>query len=317
MTLIKSTFLGLAVADAIGVPVEFRDRPYLEANPVNDMMGYGTYNQPPGTWSDDSSLTFCLAESLLNGYDLEDMARRFIDWKTKARWTPHGEVFDIGITTSSAINLLISMLENGDADSLTMLHIDADEYSNGNGSLMRIIPLYFFLKDKGIEKQFDIIWQVSALTHGHIRAAIACLIYLVLFDELLETKEKRTAYQNTQQRIKAFFNNRQIASREVAAFHRVIEQDISGFDITQIKSDGYVLHSLEASIWCLLNNDDYVSTILQAVNLGHDTDTTAAIVGGLAGGFYGLKSIPEKWINQLAQLEQILRLCDQFQRQYG
>ena len=98
-SIVHSAIIGLAVADALGVPVEFEDRSKLAADPVTDIRGYGTYNQPPGTWSDDSSLTFCLADSLCEGYDLADIARKFVAWRKAEIWTPHGEVFDIGMTT--------------------------------------------------------------------------------------------------------------------------------------------------------------------------------------------------------------------------
>ena len=98
--------LGLFVGDALGVPVEFQSREKLRKNPVKDMVGYGTYNQPPGTWSDDSSLTFCLAESLCNGFDLRDIADKFVKWMYEGYWTPWGEAFDIGVTTQIAISRL-------------------------------------------------------------------------------------------------------------------------------------------------------------------------------------------------------------------
>ncbi len=128
---------GLCVGDALGVPVEFKSRSYLTKNPVKNMIGYGTYNKPPGTWSDDSSLAFCLADSLCNGYDINDIADKFVSWYYHNLWTPHGEVFDIGNTTSEAIFRLKQGNINPEKAGAM------DEYSNGNGSLMRILPLSF------------------------------------------------------------------------------------------------------------------------------------------------------------------------------
>src|SRR6516225_6524493 len=93
---ISGTFFGVAIGDALGVPVEFKTRAYLQDNPITDMIGYGSWNQPPGTFSDDSSLTFCTAESLINGYDLQHMAQTFLKWYTEGYWTAHGKFFDIG-----------------------------------------------------------------------------------------------------------------------------------------------------------------------------------------------------------------------------
>ena len=296
---ISHGILGLVVGDALGVPVEFQSRQQLDQDPVVHMRAYGTYNQPKGTWSDDSSLALCLADVLSTGYDLKAIAQRFIDWKTKADWTPHGEVFDIGITTSKAIDHLISLLRNGDEESLKLLRYQADEYTNGNGSLMRILPLYLEIQKEGIEAAFEKIWYVSALTHGHIRSAISCLIYLVLVDELMQGKEKATAYRATQLRTKQFFIDQDIMAKEVQIFSRLIEQDIRQVQRTAIKSSGYVLDSLEAAFWCFLNSESYSEAVLKAVNLGEDTDTTAAIAGGLAGVYFGMEGIPTEWLNSI------------------
>ena len=172
----RAGLLGLALGDALGVPVEFQDRARLRQNPVTGMRGYGTYNQPPGTWSDDTSLACCLAESLLQDFNLASMASRFISWRNYAHWTAHNEVFDIGITTNAAIDKLEHLLASKKQDELSKLHIGASEQSNGNGSLMRTFPLYTYIKNMDPKAQFIVTWEVSALTHGHVRAAFACWV---------------------------------------------------------------------------------------------------------------------------------------------
>jgi ADP-ribosyl-[dinitrogen reductase] hydrolase len=162
---------GLIVGDALGVPVEFVPREVLKKNPVTDMIGYGTYNQPPGTWSDDSSLTLCLVDSLCNGFNLNDIAKKFIKWYEEAYWTPFGEVFDVGNTTRIAINNLIYGIPPEKAG-------PSDEKSNGNGSLMRILPISFYVKNLDLDEQFDIPHKVSSITHGHPRSLIACGYYV-------------------------------------------------------------------------------------------------------------------------------------------
>ncbi|MEM8526672.1 MAG: ADP-ribosylglycohydrolase family protein [Bacteroidota bacterium] len=312
--MIKDTILGLVVGDALGVPVEFESRAMLVDNPVKTMRAYGTYHQPKGTWSDDSSLTLCLMEALTKGYDLVGIAKEFIAWETQAKWTPHGSVFDIGNTTSRAIFLLSEIVEHNDYEALNYLHLEADEYSNGNGSLMRILPLYFYLKNQGLEASFDKIWAVSALTHGHIRAALCCLYYLILLDELIAQKDKKKAYLNTQKRFNNFSQERQINPKEQQLLKRLCHGNIAKLEETAIKSDGYVLHSLEAVVWCLMRCNSYSETVLMAVNLGGDTDTTAAIVGGLAGALYGLEQIPEEWLKVIVRLEDIEELCKRFEK---
>ena len=301
---IRDALLGVAVGDALGVPVEFKSREVLKKNPVTDMQGYGTHNQPPGTWSDDSSLTFCLAEMLCSGYDLQNLANRCINWREHAYWTPHGYVFDIGITTSQAISWMLA----GTPPTLAGM---PDEMSNGNGSLMRILPLAFYVRDFPITQRFDCVKAVSSLTHAHIRSVLSCFIYIEMALQLMQGKTKHEAYQDTQQLVNSFLDEQAVASQgEIDRFSRLLHTSIHEYEEAAISSSGYVLHSLEASFWCLLNSDSYETTVLKAVNLGSDTDTTAAIAGGLAGLLYGYEQIPEKWLSLLARKDDIEELAD-------
>ena len=152
---ILNSILGLCIGDALGVPVEFKSRSYLKKYPVMDMIGHGTHNQPIGTWSDDSSLTLCLAESLITGYDLRDIASKFSKWLNYGYWTPFGEVFDRGITTERAIRKFntINNLRLAGGNS---------ETSNGNGSLMRILPIVFYvLKAVNLGEDTDTICCIT------------------------------------------------------------------------------------------------------------------------------------------------------------
>ncbi len=307
---VKDALFGVAVGDALGVPVEFKSREYLTEKPVDSMLSYGTYGQPAGTWSDDSSLTFCLAESLCSEFSLQKISESFIGWKYKANWTPYNEVFDIGITTSENIELLRSIIRKKEYEKLETLHLYGDERSNGNGSLMRILPLLFYFKDTPLNDRFSIILKVSSLTHPHIRAAIACHIYLTFAHYIIEGDTKVNSYKKTQEYIKHFFEKENIEAEEREIFSEIIENDISTLDISEIKSSGYVIDSLEASFWCVLNNQSYRETVIQAVNLGHDTDTTAAIAGGLAGLLYGFDNIPKNWVNISAKSEEISKLAE-------
>ena len=312
--LIHAGLFGLAVGDALGVPVEFKRRNVLKQNPVTDMLAFGTHHQPKGTWSDDSSLAFCLADSLSRGYDLQDLANRFVLWRNAELWTPHGKVFDIGIQTRKSINTLEAILKANDIDAFRFLKYEADEYTNGNGALMRILPLLFYIKGWPIEKQFKIIWDVSALTHGHIRSAIACLIYLKLTEYILEGMSIDEGYMKLQKTILLFLENQNISVKEMVLFDRILKSDISKLEESDIKSDGYVLHSLEASLWCVLTSNSYKETVLKAVNLGDDTDTTGAIAGGIAGMIYGLDGIPQPWLDCLVRRNAINDLCDRFEQ---
>ncbi|NDV67034.1 ADP-ribosylglycohydrolase family protein [Bacteroides sp. 224] len=317
--LIHSALFGLAIGDAIGVPVEFKDRRFLKENPVTDMTGYGTHNQPVGTWSDDSSLTFCLAEALTEGYSLKQIANNFINWYEQGYWTPHGIVFDVGIATSQAIHRLKMGLN-------PIIAGGADEFDNGNGSLMRILPLLFHIKDMSIEERFQYVNNVSSLTHRHIRAILGCFIYIEFALQLLKGKDKFEAFLRTKDIINDFLNNNPICSdNEINKYHRILVNPIGNYGIKpiyeypedEIALSGYIVHSLEAALWCIFKEDTLEKTILRAVNLGNDTDTTAAIAGGLAGLLYGFDAIPQKWINQLVRKDDIFDLCNRLEKSYN
>lgn len=315
MSIIRDGIIGVAIGDMLGVPVEFTARRERDADPVLGIREGGPNAQEKGTWSDDTSLTLCLASALVQSHgevDLKVIAEEFLAWKEHSKWTSHGHVFDIGQRTFRALNDLHRILESEDYDSLTYLKYDAQVHENGNGSLMRTLPLYFALKDTGIEKNFETIWQVSALTHGHIRSALACLMYLMMVDELIRVPYIGQAYMNMQKRMNRFFTEQSIEAEEKEAFARILEGNIATINRNQIYSTGYVMHTLEASLWCLLTTDSFAEAVLKAVNLGEDTDTTGAVTGGLAGIFYGIDSAPKDWYQAVARIGEIEELCRSF-----
>lgn len=298
----KDILFGVAVGDAIGVPVEFKSREEISKKPVTDMTGFGTYDQLPGTWSDDSSLTFCLAESLTNGYDLHDIANNFVRWRCDNYWTARGEVFDVGITTQQAIEKIVRGVQPNLAGGF-------DSWSNGNGSLMRILPLLVYIKDLPITERFAITKDVSSVTHGHIRSVIACFYYLEFAAKLLKGNDLRGIYDEVKQEVTAFLDTTSINKDEVKLFDRLLAGNIYELAESEINSSGYVLHTLEASIWCLLTTTTYKEAVLKAVNLGLDTDTTGAVTGGLAALHYGFETIPEDWVLKLAREKDIADLA--------
>ncbi|MEI6901338.1 MAG: ADP-ribosylglycohydrolase family protein, partial [Bacteroidota bacterium] len=305
--IIKSAIIGFAIGDALGVPYEFSHREERKLNPVTKLAGGGYWRQPVGTWSDDSSMVFCTMESLCTGYDLSDMGLKFHEWIYENYWTPHGKVFDKGNQTLYAIERIHKIIEYGEPIA-PMPQSMANARENGNGSLMRILPMAFYLKNKPIKDHFKIIWDVSAMTHPHIRSAIACMFYTEFAIELLNGLGKEEAYRNAQ---KVMHEYSPVSSKhkELALFSRILHDQIWHYPEDSIKSKGYVLDSLEACIWCVMNSNDYSETLLKAVNLGDDTDTIAALAGGLAGLVYGFDQIPDEWINLLVKKEDILQLC--------
>lgn len=307
--IIKAGIFGVCIGDALGVPVEFKSRETLKMFPVTEMQEFGSWNQPKGTWSDDSSLTLCIAEELTKGYDLEKIGQSFVKWNKYGHWTAHGRLFDIGGTTRHSIARLIK----GESARFSGNIFEED---NGNGSLMRTLPLAFYLKDEeNIEKLYQTVKEVSSITHGHFRSVFACFIYVIFAIELIKGKDKREAYHHTQKLALEFAEIQGFNLKEIQLFDKVLRNDISTYSEDEIRGSGYVLHSLEASLWCFLNSESYSESVLKAVNLGEDTDTTGAITGGIAGIYYGFENIPEEWISVLARKEDIEKLCEKFYNQ--
>ena len=189
---VKAGIFGVCVGDALGVPVEFTSREILKRFPVENMREFGSWNQPKGTWSDDSSLTLCIADELTKSYDLEKIGQSFVKWVKYGHWTAHGRLFDIGGTTRHSIARLIKG-ENAKFSG------NIFEEDNGNGSLMRTLPLAFYLKDEeNIEKLYQKVKEVSSITHGHFRSVFACFVYVIFAIELIKGKSKAEAYHHTQ-----------------------------------------------------------------------------------------------------------------------
>ncbi len=303
----KDILFGVSVGDALGVPVEFMSREKIALNSVTDMIGFGTYNLPAGTFSDDSSMTFCLAESLTQTLTLENISENFQKWYFNNFWTPYGNVFDIGISTREAI----LRLKNGTKPDLAG---GMDVSENGNGSLMRILPLITCIKDLPIEERYFVTKQVSSITHRHVRSVISCFYYLEFARQIILGENKFQIYKNLKHEVSEFLNAIGIIEREIKVFDRILQNDIFILTENEIKSSGYVLHTLEASIWCILTTEDYKSAVLKAVNLGEDTDTTGAVTGGLAGLIYSYENIPTSWINQIARKDDILNLSERWKR---
>ncbi len=301
----KNILLGTAIGDTLGLPVQFLDREVIAKNPVTTMVGYGQFDVPAGTWSDDSSLSLCLAESLCNGYDLNDIANKFIKWMFEGYWTPFNKAFDIGNTTYFAI----VNLRNGISPHLAGMDRERD---NGNGSLMRILPLVPYIINMEEEDRFRIIGEVSSLTHRHPRSILACIALCEFAIQYINSQSIEKAYQAIQQTILQLLK-KEMFIEEDSPFKRLVGLSYEKFkniELKDIRSTGYVIDTLEASLWCVFNTTNYKEAVLKAVNLGDDTDTVGAITGGLAGIIYGYDTIPSEWIDVLAKKDDIIELAN-------
>lgn len=299
----KDILFGIAVGDALGVPVEFKSRQAIEQNPVTEMKGFGTYSLPAETFSDDSSLAFCTAEALTQEFSLKNIGDNFVAWLNQNYWTARGSIFDVGITTSQAIR----RIQNG---CMPELAGGLDISDNGNGSLMRILPLLVYITDKQLADRYQIIKQVSSITHAHIRSVIACFYYIEFARKITHGIDKFKIYSRLKTEIADHLNFLLINPAEISLFDRLLNENIYEMSDNEICSGGYVLHTLEASIWCLMTTGDYKTATLKAVNLGEDTDTTGAVTGGLAGMLYGFDTIPKGWLEQIARRNDIENLAE-------
>lgn len=292
MSRVYDAIMGLVVGDALGVPVEFQKR---DSYHVTDMIGYGSHCQPPGTWSDDSSMTLATMHWLAfrrKANDLHSLMNRFAAWLRTGQFTPLGRVFDVGGTTSAAIN---RWFWGADVESCG----GSDIRDNGNGALMRILPLAF------VDCDDQLIDGVSGLTHAHWISKTACRIYVHIARSLLAGERLEDVLDDV------------VPETTGGEFDKIGRLPEMNRD--EIKSGGYVVDTLEAALWCVLHSDSYRECVLLAVNLGGDTDTVAAVAGGLAGIIYGSggeKGIPEEWIDKIAKKDWIKSLCEKFERNY-
>ena len=300
--------MGVIIGDALGLPVQFMTKTEIRKNPITDMTGGGAFGLEPGAWSDDSSLTLCLAESLSEmGYNPADIARRFVQWYRDGYMTPLGVSFDIGGTTTVAMERLINGIAPFEAG-------PTDVESNGNGSLMRILPATIFFAHESADTMIHKICEVSKITHGHPRSQLACSLYSLFVKELLTGSSPQKAYETMRIKSQIMFVDSELG-KELSHFQRIISGELPNLSEREIRSGGYVVESLEAALWSFLTTSSFKDAVLTAVNLGWDTDTVGAIAGSMAGVYYGFSSIPANWLRKLLGYEKILSLTNHFTEQ--
>lgn len=305
---IKDSLYGFAIGDAIGVPIEFESRNTLFAHPVTNMLGYGSYDVPKGVWSDDTSMTLATIDSIItnnNKINYNDIAENFCKWINDSKYTATGEIFDIGITTKYA---LIRYWDSRD----DATKCGGTSYSeNGNGSLMRMLPIVlycYYNKIKDIDI-FNIVKNVSSITHAHEISICGCYLYVRYLLFILSGKNKFDSYKLLGNIDYSMFTN-----ESLIAYNRILNGDLSGIEIDKIDSSGYIVSTLESVLWVILNTENFDQAIIGAINLGGDTDTIGAITGSIAGVLYGYDSINTKWIDDLKNkelLDEYIRGFDQ------
>lgn len=301
MSNISNAIYGFTLGDALGVPVEFLER---DTYKVEEMIGYGSWNVPAGTWSDDSAMMFITMEHLLNGNDQDQLKQAFCDWAHRGYWTYNGEpAFDVGITIREVIN-------RWERDGMHE-KAKSDEFSNGNGALMRILPIALWTYGKSLQgdELFLYIKEYAELTHGHIRSTLCCYHYTLVVHQLLEGASLEGSLGYANEALTKMLKN---YPDETQHFKRLFT--IGDYPRNDIASSGYVIDTLEAVYWSLLNSRDYYEAIHTAIHLGKDTDTIGALTGGLAGLAFGKLNVPYHWFDMLPKQNEIRELISCFEQ---
>lgn len=296
----RGALLGLAVGDALGAAVEFQPPGSFE--PVTGYRSGGPHGLAPGEWTDDTSMALALADSMAEvGWDLNDQATRYLQWRDSGRYSVNGRCFDIGIQTRRSLD---RFLATGDARASGSRRSD----ESGNGSIMRLAPVA--IRFAGLYRedpsQLAMLAAESSLcTHASSQCLSACRYLAVVLAALMHAADRRVALTESWTTLSSSANE---------SMHPEIDEVIRGTYREKapplIKGSGYVVRSLEAALWAFHDAADFEMAVLRAVNLGDDADTTGAVCGQLAGAYWGESGIPLAWREELAQRESIVGLAD-------
>jgi len=289
----EGAMLGLAIGDALGVPVEFHERGGFE--PVIDFQDS---RLPAGHWSDDTAMALCLGESLIEKkeFDPTDQIEKYLQWLRYGYCSSTGIAVGVGLTILRSL----STYKKEDGPYVT----NTPRRSDGNGSLMRLapVPLYFH---KNPVLAIDNAGLSSKTTHGSILCSDACRYFSGLIIGALNGLSKEELLSPLYCPVKDYFNSNKLSTQienvALGSFKNKSEKEIRG--------SGYVVESLEAALWAFYNSESFEEGVLMAVNLGDDADTTGAIFGQLAGAYYGITRIPGRWVDSVAKREEIIALA--------
>ena len=309
----RGAIYGLLVGDALGVPYEFTPSdklPPLSQIEMTPPAGWGrAHFVPDGTWSDDGAGALALLDSLLDcgSLNLDDLAKRLVEWRFKGRYAVDGHVFDIGVATSNALSRYRSGIRAEDAG-------PDDELSNGNGSLMRVLPLALWHRGDNFDLARDAMRQ-SLVTHGHLRSQLCCALFCLWARQIAQGSDSETAWTSATKNLRVLLPSlcrsatsssarggdelaNSIADLAFGEWENELEWHIRPGDDLSGRGSGYVVDCLR-SIRDALRQPNYETVVKYAVSLGNDTDTTACIAGGLAGLREGDEAIPTRWLGKL------------------
>ncbi len=292
----RGAFLGLAVADALGAAVEFQLPGTFES--VAGYRGGGPHGLAPGEWTDDTSMALALADSIAEaGWDINDQAERYRKWWRTGAYSVNGRCFDIGNTTITALQ---RFEKTGDGSTSG----DACGSASGNGSIMRLAPVpirYICLFPDNIGDLVERAIESSLPTHASPQCLSACVYLSVVLCGLIDGRSREEVLDSQWEPMRR--------ARRLAPFHAEIAEVVEGSfrrkQPPEIVGSGYVVKTLEAALWAFCHAPDFREAVLEAVNLGDDSDTTGAVCGQLAGAYWGEAGIPPEWLDGLARRDMI------------
>ncbi|WP_203630562.1 ADP-ribosylglycohydrolase family protein [Lentilactobacillus fungorum] len=301
---IKKIIIASMIADACGVPVESMKRGTFQ---VTGMTGGGTYDQPAGSWSDDSSLTLCLMDNLVTGGSLADLFQKMIAYMMNGRYTPSGQLFDIGNATRKAVFNFAKgrpPLKCG----------DQSIYANGNGALMRIAPLAMTLLDEANSAvRIQTIVQYTQMTHAHNISIVGSILYVELLRALLGGADLRSALEPLYQKVAEM----PAYAKDSRQYKHLADPNFDQQPISAVKSTGYVVDSLEAAVWVNEQAKTYQEVVLTAVNLDDDTDTIAQLAAFMFACSHEMIDIPADWQQTLVMTAEARQIMTAFAEKFG
>ncbi|MFW2104931.1 ADP-ribosylglycohydrolase family protein [Acinetobacter sp. RIT698] len=287
---LKGAIYGLLVGDAVGVSYEFLLAEQLPAYDQIEMLPPNNFAKtyphiPVGTWSDDGAQALCLLDSLLykNKMDTEDFMKRICNWYQCGYMAVDFQVFDVGVQTAEAIRNYLS--------GVPLLQVaNNDVLANGNGSLMRVLPLAIWHQGSDIQLIEDAYAQ-SHVTHAHLRSKVCCALYCLWARSILNGLDIDAAWSDAVIKLRAYLKDKPDDLEQLEYYIRPDE-------LEKGTGSGYVVDCLKSARYAL-QQTTYQDVIKTAIAFGRDTDTTACVAGGIAGLYFGFDSIPESWLAQL------------------
>lgn len=289
--------IGNAVGDALGLPAVFSKRDDLKSNPILEMQGFGSYLVPAGTWSENTSMSLALMDSVreCKCINISDIMHKLSRWLYLAEYTASSEVVNVNATIEIAVEKFKKGIIPQDCG-------DNFEFASDNGALMRILPVALLCHNYNIigKQRYELVSEITRITHANEKCIMANLIFVNFVCYLMDGFYPAIALQRTQQECYNFFSD-----ACVARYDRLLVGNIAELPEDEIRSTSDVIDTLEAAIWSLITTRNYETAVIRAVNLGSDSAAIGALTGAIAGVYYGEHAIPRRWLDQVKKIKEI------------